>query len=69
MILGGGGLDRDGPSPRYVGPVTARDIDLLEAVLDTTRRVVESLEPGDLDRLTPCEQRDVRGLLEHVIGW
>ena len=69
MILGGGSLDRDGPSPRYVGPVSVHDIDLLEAVLGTTRRVVEGLEPGDLERPTPCEQHDVRRLLEHVIGW
>ena len=44
-------------------------MDLLEAVLDATRRVVEGLEPDDLDRPTPCEEFTVRRLLEHVVGW
>jgi uncharacterized protein (TIGR03086 family) len=44
-------------------------VDLLETVLDATRRVVEGLEPADLDRPTPCEEFTVRRLLEHVIGW
>ena len=44
-------------------------MDLLETVLHATRRVVEGLEPADLDRPTPCEEFTVRRLLEHVIGW
>lgn len=49
--------------------MTERNLDLLETVLTTTRRIAESLEPDDLTRPTPCEEFDVRRLLEHVIGW
>ena len=49
--------------------MTERNLDLLETVLRTTRRIAEGLDPGDLARPTPCEEFDVRRLLEHVIGW
>ena len=44
-------------------------VDLLETVLATTRHAAEGLTPQDLDRPTPCDEFDVRRLLEHVIGW
>ena len=49
--------------------MTQRNLDRLETVLTTTRRIVEGLEPNDLSRETPCDEFDVRRLLEHVIGW
>lgn len=49
--------------------MTWRDLDLLETVLRTTHRVAQHLGPDDLGRSTPCEELDVRRLLEHVIGW
>jgi uncharacterized protein (TIGR03086 family) len=49
--------------------VTRRDIDLLESVVRTTQGLVDQLEPADLDRPTPCEELDVRRLVEHLIGW
>jgi uncharacterized protein (TIGR03086 family) len=49
--------------------VTERNLDLLETVLRTTHRIVDGLGPDDLVRPTPCEEFDVRRLLEHVIGW
>lgn len=49
--------------------MTERNLDLLETVLATTRRLAEGLQPDDLARPTPCDEFDVRRLLEHVIGW
>lgn len=46
-----------------------RSLDLLEEILRTTQHLADRLEPGDLARPTPCEGFNVRGLLEHVIGW
>ncbi|KAA1399373.1 TIGR03086 family metal-binding protein [Aeromicrobium ginsengisoli] len=49
--------------------MTARDIDLLETVLITTLQVADGLTTQDLERPTPCDEFNVRLLLEHVIGW
>lgn len=49
--------------------MTQHHVDLLESVLSTTGRIATALEPADLSRPTPCEEFDVRRLLEHVIGW
>ncbi|MDE9364415.1 TIGR03086 family metal-binding protein [Luteipulveratus sp. YIM 133132] len=49
-------------------PVVAR-IDLLASVLARTADVVAGVRPEQLDRPTPCEAYDVRGLLQHLIGW
>jgi len=49
--------------------MTDPHVDLLETVLATTQRVAGGLDPSDLDRPTPCDEFDVRRLLEHVIGW
>ncbi|KQV76594.1 hypothetical protein ASC61_17185 [Aeromicrobium sp. Root344] len=46
-----------------------RYVDLLGTVLATTLQVADGLEPSDLDLPTPCDEFDVRRLLEHLIGW
>lgn len=44
-------------------------LDLLERATQVTRGLVERMVPDDLERATPCDEYDVRGLLEHLIGW
>ncbi|MEY2432150.1 MAG: hypothetical protein QOC92_1875 [Acidimicrobiaceae bacterium] len=36
--------------------------------LDATGRIVANIKPDQLDASTPCEDYDVRGLLQHVIS-
>lgn len=45
------------------------DLDLLASVMGNTADLVDAVSPGQLDRRTPCPDWDVRGLLEHLVGW
>jgi uncharacterized protein (TIGR03086 family) len=36
--------------------------------LDTTGRIVANIKPDQLDASTPCDEYDVRGLLQHLIS-
>jgi uncharacterized protein (TIGR03086 family) len=45
------------------------DIDLLSAVMAKAADLVDTVSPDQLDRPTPCSDWDVRGLLEHMVGW
>jgi uncharacterized protein (TIGR03086 family) len=44
------------------------DVDLLQRALKTTREVVAHTKPEQLDDSTPCDDWNVRDLLDHLIG-
>jgi uncharacterized protein (TIGR03086 family) len=44
------------------------DTEMIQRVLDETRRVVDSIEPSELSKPTPCTEWDVRALLNHITG-
>ncbi|MCU1429610.1 MAG: hypothetical protein JWL83_3610 [Actinomycetia bacterium] len=42
--------------------------DMMQRVLEETRRVVDGIEPEQLTAATPCSEWDVRALLNHITG-
>jgi uncharacterized protein (TIGR03086 family) len=44
------------------------ETEMIQRVLDETRRVVDGIEPAQLSKPTPCSEWDVRALLNHVTG-
>jgi uncharacterized protein (TIGR03086 family) len=45
------------------------EIELLSGILAKTGDVIEGVGPDQLDRPTPCPEMDVRGLVDHLVGW
>lgn len=45
------------------------DVDLLSDVLDKTGGLIAGVQPDQWERRTPCEEWDVRALVEHILGW
>ena len=45
------------------------DIDLLSDVLDKTGDVIAGVGPDQLEGPTPCPGYDVRGMVDHLVGW
>ena len=44
------------------------DLEMIRRVLAETQRIVNGIEPSQLDLPTPCAEWDVRGVLNHVTG-
>jgi uncharacterized protein (TIGR03086 family) len=44
------------------------DTKVMQRVVDETTRIVDGIEPSQLDRPTPCREWDVRALLNHITG-
>jgi uncharacterized protein (TIGR03086 family) len=44
------------------------DTTTMRRVVDEVQRVVDNIEPEQLDDETPCAEWDVRGLLNHITG-
>src|SRR5690242_14165350 len=42
--------------------------DMMQRVLDETRKVVDRIEPSQLSLPTPCSEWDVRAVLNHITG-
>ena len=42
---------------------------LLSDVMDKTGALVSGVQPDQWDQPTPCSDWDVRGLVEHILGW
>ena len=45
------------------------DVDLLSGVLDKTGALITGVQPDQWESPTPCEEWDVRALVEHILGW
>src|SRR3954466_13691661 len=44
------------------------DVEVMRRVLGETQRVVDGIDPSQLERSTPCSEWDVRAVLNHVTG-
>ena len=58
------------PGQAYGVDMTDQEqIDLLEGVLTRTTAIIDAVDPAQFGLPTPCEEFDVRGLLDHIVGW
>jgi uncharacterized protein (TIGR03086 family) len=44
------------------------DVEMMQRVLDETQRVVDGIDESQLGLPTPCDEWDVRGVLNHITG-